>query len=224
MGEANNEWYGPDYFMEKDVILVTIQYRLGVMGFLSLQSPEFNIPGNAGLKDQVMALQWVKNNCAQFGGDPNCITVFGESAGGGSTHYMMLTDQTKDLFHRAILMSGNALCPWANTESWKRTHRLAQLAGYTGENNEKKLYEYLQNASAGDLITVEQNSLSPKERRQKVMFPFGPVVEPYETEQMVVPKMPIEMLKTAWSNNMPVMMGNTSYEGLLWKSGIIPFS
>ena len=65
--------------MQKDVVLVTINYRLGPVGFLSLEDPELGIPGNAGLKDQTFALKWVKRNIERFGGDPNNVTVFGES-------------------------------------------------------------------------------------------------------------------------------------------------
>lgn len=78
-GSGQTDLFGPDYFMQKDVILVTMNYRLGPVGFLSLDDPELNIPGNAGLKDQTFALKWVQRNIANFGGDPNNVTVFGES-------------------------------------------------------------------------------------------------------------------------------------------------
>jgi cholinesterase len=71
--------YGPDFFLQKDVIVVTINYRLGAIGFLSLKDPNLNVPGNAGLKDQNMALKWVQKNIENFGGDPKRVTLFGES-------------------------------------------------------------------------------------------------------------------------------------------------
>ncbi|XP_068158131.1 uncharacterized protein alpha-Est7 [Drosophila tropicalis] len=216
-GEGNREWYGPDYFIKEDVVLVTISYRLGALGFLSLSSPELNVPGNAGLKDQVMALKWIKNNCANFGGDPNCITVFGESAGGASTHYMMITDQTQGLFHRAVLQSGSAICPWAyNGDITHNAFRIAKLAGYKGENNDKDVLSFLHNIKAKDLIRVEENVLSLEDRNNNIMFAFGPSLEPFVTPECVVPKHPRELMKTAWSNSIPIMIGNTSYEGLLW--------
>ncbi|KAM8704455.1 hypothetical protein ACLKA7_008977 [Drosophila subpalustris] len=217
IGEANRAQYGPDYFMNQDIVLVTIQYRLGALGFLSLKTPGLNVPGNAGLKDQVLALKWIKNNCASFGGDPDCITVFGESAGAASTHYMMLTDQTQGLFHRGILQSGSAIAPWAyNGDITHRAYTIAKLAGYKGEDNEKDVLQFLQNAKARDLIRVEEQVLTPEERADKVMFAFGPALEPYSTPECVVPKAPREMMKAAWSNSIPMMIGNTSYEGLLW--------
>ncbi|XP_062123471.1 esterase B1-like [Drosophila sulfurigaster albostrigata] len=216
-GEATREWYGPDYLIKEDVVLVTIQYRLGALGFLSLKTPGLNVPGNAGLKDQVLALKWIKNNCASFGGDSDCITVFGESAGSASVHYMMLTDQTQGLFHRAILQSGSAIAPWAyNGDITHRAYTIAKLAGYKGDNNDKDVLQFLKNAKAGDLIRVEGNVLTQQERANNVMLAFAPCLEPFATPECVVPKHPIDMMKTAWSNSIPMMIGNTSYEGLFF--------
>ncbi|ALC45325.1 alpha-Est7 [Drosophila busckii] len=217
IGEANRDWYGPDYFIKEDVVLVTIQYRLGAMGFLSLKASGLNVPGNAGLKDQVMALKWIKNNCVNFGGDPDCITVFGESAGAASTHYMMLTEQTQGLFHRGILQSGSAIASWAfNGDITHRAYRIAQLAGYKGDNNDKDVLTFLQTVKARDLIRVEEKVLTPKDHEDKVMFAFGPSLEPFVTPECVIPKHPREMMRNAWSNSIPMMIGNTSNEGLLW--------
>lgn len=71
--------YGPDFLINENVILVTINYRLGPFGFMSLGTPQYS--GNMGMKDQVAALEWVKNNIGHFGGDTARITLFGESAG-----------------------------------------------------------------------------------------------------------------------------------------------
>ena len=71
---------GPDYLLESGVTVVTINYRLGPLGFLALEGRD-DITGNQGLKDQLMALRWIKKNIASFGGDPNRITIAGESAG-----------------------------------------------------------------------------------------------------------------------------------------------
>jgi len=81
-------------------------------GFLSLSDPELNVPGNAGLKDQVLALRWIHENICNFNGDPNNITLMGMSAGAASTQIMMTTEQTRGLFHKAIIMSGSSLCGW----------------------------------------------------------------------------------------------------------------
>ncbi len=76
-GSSKTDVYGPDYFMEKDVILVNFNYRLGAIGFLSLNDKSLGVPGNTGLKDQLFAMKWIKNNIRNFGGDDHNITVFG---------------------------------------------------------------------------------------------------------------------------------------------------
>ena len=89
---------------DKPVILVTVNYRLGILGFLSLGDDV--ITGNMGLKDQSLAMNWVKNHISRFGGDPNQVTIFGESAGGISIMAHLLSPWSKGLFQRAIVQSG----------------------------------------------------------------------------------------------------------------------
>ena len=95
--------------------MVTINYRLGALGFLTLGNEQVletpgsivaQVPGNAGLRDQAMALAWVRDNIARFGGDPEMVTVFGESAGSSSVHYQLLSPLTEGLFQRAIMQVG----------------------------------------------------------------------------------------------------------------------
>lgn len=78
-GHGGISLYGPDYLLEHDVVLVSFNYRLGVLGFLSLEDKECS--GNFGLKDQVMLLKWVRSEIDKFGGDPASVTIFGNSAG-----------------------------------------------------------------------------------------------------------------------------------------------
>ncbi|KAJ6223947.1 hypothetical protein RDWZM_002492, partial [Blomia tropicalis] len=90
---------------EGDVIVVAINYRLGPLGFL-YGGDDSNAPGNVGLLDQVLGLQWVHDNIESFGGDTNKITIFGESAGSISVGALVISPLTKGLFHRAIMQSG----------------------------------------------------------------------------------------------------------------------
>ncbi|XP_077282716.1 juvenile hormone esterase-like isoform X3 [Temnothorax americanus] len=92
-GSGNAIIYGPDYIVQKDVVLVTLNYRLGVLGFLNLDDKVAT--GNQGLKDVVMALQWIQKNISKFGGNPTNITIFGESAGGAIVHYITLSPLAK---------------------------------------------------------------------------------------------------------------------------------
>ena len=103
------------------VIVVSIQYRLGLFGFLDLETDD--IPGNMGLWDQAMALKWIHNNIANFGGDPNAITLMGQSAGAISIGLHMMSPETKHLFKRAILQSGS---PMLLNQVYGRGHKTAE--------------------------------------------------------------------------------------------------
>jgi carboxylesterase type B len=92
-----------------DVIVVAINYRIGLFGFLSADQTE--LTGNYGLHDQVMALKWIKDNIDSFGGDPNNVVIFGQSAGAISVGYHLISSLSENLFSRAILQSGNAVVP-----------------------------------------------------------------------------------------------------------------
>ena len=115
-GGLNTSWghkdmYDGTAFAKRNVVLVSINYRLGALGFLAhpgLSAESANgISGNYGFLDQIAALQWVKANIAQFGGDPDNVTIFGESAGGTSVSVLCSSPPAKGLFHRAIIQS-----PW----------------------------------------------------------------------------------------------------------------
>nr|ARK19930.1 carboxylic ester hydrolase [Ampulex compressa] len=97
--------FGPQYILDKDIVLVTVNYRLASLGFFS--TGDSLAPGNLGLKDQVVALRWIQRNIAAFGGDPASVTISGYSIGGVSVMLHMLSPMTKGLFHRAIMMSGS---------------------------------------------------------------------------------------------------------------------
>lgn len=92
-GSPDFDGANPEGLLNEDVIVVSFHYRVGIFGFLS--TGDSIVPGNAGLKDQVLALQWIKSNIENFGGDPEKITVFGQSAGSASISYLLQNPQTK---------------------------------------------------------------------------------------------------------------------------------
>ncbi|KAH8420855.1 hypothetical protein KR222_006890, partial [Zaprionus bogoriensis] len=213
IGEASRDIYSPDYFMKKDIVLVTLNYRLGPLGFLSLADRDLDVPGNAGIKDQVLALRWVYDNIAHFNGDQTNITLMGVSAGAASVQILMTTEKTRGLFHKAIIMSGSSLCSWANEPNYNWPYRQACLLGYSGSDNQKEIFRFLQAAPAKELAS-SYALFKQQERRDYILFPFGPVVEPYVTDSCVIHRPHEEMLSEAWGNDLPLIIGGTSFEGL----------
>ena len=120
---------GPERLMAwGDVVLVAINYRLAALGFLCLDTDE--AAGNMGMLDMVTALEWVHANIAHFGGDPNQITIFGESAGSATIGHLMLSPETQGLFARGLGSSGSPLAPWAFDHMPERNSRgIAAKAG-----------------------------------------------------------------------------------------------
>ncbi|XP_035786941.1 esterase FE4-like [Anopheles albimanus] len=106
----SNTFAGPHAIMDHPIVFVTINYRLGSLGFTSTGTAE--CPGNVGLKDQVAALRWIQQNIAGFGGRPDSVTLMGYSAGAISTALHLISPMSKRLFHRAIVMSGAPTAQW----------------------------------------------------------------------------------------------------------------
>ncbi|XP_005098861.2 cocaine esterase-like [Aplysia californica] len=148
--------YDASYVAAKGVVFVTINYRLDLFGFLSTENDI--MPGNYGMLDQVAALKWVKNNIASFGGDPNLVTIVGQSAGSASVSLLTLSPLAKGLFHRAIMESGSALSPWAVEYPGNRmTHRIAarlisNAVNCNDLNNSSALLSCLQKVDANTLL------------------------------------------------------------------------
>ncbi|XP_054468623.1 bile salt-activated lipase-like [Anoplopoma fimbria] len=125
----NNYLYSGQQIADKgEVIVVSVGYRVGPLGFLS--TGDSRLPGNYGLWDQHAAIAWVNRNIRSFGGDPDNITLFGESAGGASVSFQTLSPHNKGLFKRAISQSGVAFCPWAlNRNPSKFAEKVAENVG-----------------------------------------------------------------------------------------------
>lgn len=166
-GCGNDDMYAPEFLVRKGVILVTINYRLEVLGFLCLDTEE--VPGNAGMKDQVAALKWVNKNIANFGGDPSNVTIFGESAGAASVSCHLVSPMSKGLFKRAICQSGATTCWWAKVfEPRKKALVLARQLGYNSEND-GDLYEFFKSQPVEALVGVKL-PLSFSEEHRKAIY------------------------------------------------------
>jgi carboxylesterase type B len=145
--------YGPDFLITEEVVIVTTNYRLGFLGFLSLKDPSLGVPGNAGLKDIVMALKWVQKNIHNFGGDPNNVTICGGSTGGVAVHLLTLSPMSKDLFHKAIAQSGCAMSPWAQTR--RGVEKIAPIMNLEG-SSERTIYEHLMQLSVENIYNIQE--------------------------------------------------------------------
>ncbi|CAD6234003.1 GSCOCT00007467001.2-RA-CDS, partial [Cotesia congregata] len=217
-GAGDDDFFGPDYLIEKDIVLVTINYRLGILGFLNLDDEEAS--GNQGLKDQVMALKWVQQNIAQFGGDPNNVTIFGESAGGASVHYLNLSPLARGffdkfvlsgLFHKSIIQSGVATNPWAFTihSPKEAAVKISSVLG-NKTTDTQELIKYLRTVDVIELAKAEHEIKSMKEA---LMFenPFVPSVD----LKSKTPFLTIPVHEAAKSGiKLPHMIGYTSQEGI----------
>lgn len=116
-------------------------------------------------------------------------------------------------------MSGAAYAPWAVYDSDK-TQRLAKLLGWNGEGGEAACLKVLQQATPNAIVKVQEDILTREDRERLNFIPMGPVIEPYESTQCFLSKDPKELTKTAWSKNVPLIIGSCSSEGLLFYKSI----
>lgn len=219
--------------------LSNLSLRIPRKGFLSLDDPSVDVPGNAGLKDQALALKWVRQNIHHFGGNNKklemvqafvwvrkfnlifsfsiffSVTVFGESAGGTSAHWHMLSNFSNGLFDKAIVQSGSALASWANGPRSNQAERLGKKLGWDGVGGDKKLVEFLRGLDFAELIRA-QAIQTDSEKEEWMFSAWMPTAEPYIAEQSFFTKNPLETYKSAWGNKIPLMVGCTSDEGLLF--------
>src|SRR4030095_11614648 len=181
-GTATNPLYKDGTLVNHGVILVTVNYRLGIFGFFAhpglTSESSHKASGNYALMDQIAALRWVHDNIATFGGDPNNITVFGESAGAQDTSLLMTSPLAHGLFQRAIAQSGSAVNPPAPTlaDSEKSGERIASILKAPSGN---AAIEYLRGKSTNELLTA----IPPQDPTQLPLL--GPNVDGW-----VIPKAP----------------------------------
>lgn len=197
--------YAPDFFIEEDVVVVTIAHRLAVFGFLSLE--EDTLHGNGGLKDIVSGLQWIRNNIDRFGGDPNKITLMG-AQGGAVAVDLLIHSKARHLFHSAILQSGTSFFSLYLQEGARnRAFKLAELLDHSTGNSDT-LMKHLNKILPGNLLAKQMNTVSQdyNKEQQKGLLPFGPIVE----REGLIMGYPESSQKI----DLPVMIGFNSREGL----------
>ncbi|KAG4071504.1 hypothetical protein HA402_011658 [Bradysia odoriphaga] len=175
---GSGDIYGPELLLDHDVILVTFNYRVGPFGFFSLGNRAYS--GNLALKDQLLALKWVRDNIHSFGGDKNKVTIHGWSAGCWSVSLHMASPASQGLFNKAICFSASALVPWIL--SYVKDHReiardFAISHGFQ-PSNDQELIDYLKNLDADTLVTMEYTDFyTPGTKEKAIRLPWTPVVE-----------------------------------------------
>ncbi|XP_050727486.1 esterase E4-like isoform X2 [Eriocheir sinensis] len=198
--------YRPHVLLDHDVVLVVVQYRLSILGFLSTEDSV--MPGNLGLKDQTMALQWVQRNIHRFGGDKTRVTIFGQSAGAASAHFQMMTPKAEGLFSRAILQSGSALCPWSlNEKPRDAAVRVADSVGCPTDQGSQALLDCLQGLDERVIVPLHRTLRD----WGRLPFTFTPWVD-----GEYIPEHPAQLVLDGRHAQVDIMSGVTRDEGALF--------
>ncbi|XP_019614783.1 PREDICTED: liver carboxylesterase-like [Branchiostoma belcheri] len=186
----------------QDVVVVSINYRLGALGFLS--TGDENAPGNVGFLDQIQAMIWVKENIRNFGGDPERVTIFGESAGGVSVSYQVLSPLSKGLFQRAISQSGT----YNTMEPAAKPMELATMLGNEVGCEAKDaagLVACLRQKPADDLVAGAQRMASYGSGERGAHF--GPVLDGH-----FLPEHPTGLYENGQANAVEYLLGVNNHE------------
>ena len=212
-GSTAEPWYDGEKLAQKGVVFVSIAYRVGQLGFLahielSNENPD-HVSGNYGLLDQIAGLKWIQKNIAAFGGDPHKVTIFGESAGAISVSMLCASPLAKGLFRGAISQSGGSFGP-------------TRSIMYPGEN--MKTLTQAENEGKAYLQKAGVSSIAELRKMDAEKLPMGwgmgsawPVIDGY-----VLPDDQYKLYQTGKYNDVPVLIGYNSDEGLSFLPGKTP--
>ena len=206
-----------EYLLEQDLVLVTLQYRLGPLGWLTTADRE--APGNYGLQDQILALRWVQDHITQFGGDRDLVTLAGMSAGGASVSYLLLSPQTDGLFHRAIAMSGTALCWWANIPHQERTAVSLAFSLSCPTSSSAEMVDCLRKVPGRDLMIAQSSLYSWHHDRteKEPMTIWSPRPDLEALGEAVLPVEPAFAMQVGQMQPVPFLVGAAESEGV-WQA------
>ena len=199
-----------------NVIVVTLNYRLGVLGFFSTHDTMAS--GNYGLWDQQLAIRWVKENIANFGGDVNNITIFGESAGSSSVIYQMIYPGNKGLFHRAIAESGT-IAAWAVTHGNANYESSIKFAKSLGCTDPQSISMCLQSKSENEIITaaLEMRSFNEVNRSWAPVFDNDFV---HSETYNILSELADPNFRSKYTNfwEIDLMIGANNYDGAVYQN------
>lgn len=213
-GTATLDVYDADIMAAaSNAIIASIQYRVGAFGFLYLNQHfskgSEEAPGNMGLWDQALALKWLRENAPAFGGNPDLITIFGESAGGSSVSLLLISPVTQNLVRRGILQSGTLNAPWSYISSERANDVARVLVDDCGCNatllqeNPARVMACMRSVDAKILSVQQWNSYSGI-----LGFPSAPTID-----GIFLPKDPLDLVREAIFEKTEIMVGNNQDEG-----------
>ena len=209
-GQELPSYDGASLAASEDVVVVSINHRLNVLGFLDLSAfgEKYAKSGNAGLLDMVAALQWVKDNISGFGGNPDNVTIFGQSGGGGKVTTLLATPSAKGLFHKAIVQSGSMLQTMESRYSRKIGAATVRNLGLNASNIEEiEKIPYKELLAAGEKAVAEVEKEARKEGTASFIFGWAPTVD-----ASVLPSQPFDPQAPAMSADIPMIIGTTKHE------------
>ena len=205
-GQELPSYDGASLARKGDVVVVTVNHRLNVLGFLDLSSfgEKYAASGNAGLLDLVAALEWVRDNAAAFGGDASNVTIFGQSGGGGKVSTLLATPSAAGLFHRAIIQSGSMLTTMDRQWSSKIGEAVAaELGGIDAV----LAAPYEQLLAAGTKAIAKVRPEAEANGFASFIFGWAPTVDGH-----YLPAQPFDPQAPEQSRDIPVMLGTTIHE------------
>lgn len=209
IGSSNDPMtYGKALAKKGDVVIVSVNHRLNILGFLDLSAydEKYKQSANAGILDAVKALEWVKNNIENFGGDSSNVTIFGESGGGGKVGTLMCMPSAKGLFHKAIIQSGTLINVMTKEKSQALGKTVLENLGVTAENlNQLDTISYQRLVKAGNDAILSISG--PRQPGAKTMFGFAPSADGETLLQQ-----PFSPGFADISNDIPLLMGTTLNE------------
>ena len=217
-GSGTEPHYNSDVLPERGCVLVTINYRLGMFGFLAhpelaAESPD-GVSGNYGLLDQIAALEWVRDNVAVFGGDPDNVTIFGESAGGEAVLNLMTTPRARGLFHRAIAQSPSDSGRWLHLRRPALDFQAAEDAGVDFANEVVGSSE----GQVARLRAMPADELTERYQQLPLLGRhFYPVVD-----GVILPATPMSAFSAQQQASVPLMIGYNSDEATIFADFVHP--
>lgn len=209
VGSSNDPMtYGKALAKKGDVVIVSVNHRLNILGFLDLSvyGPSYAQSANVGMLDIVKALEWIKGNIEYFGGNPSDVTIFGESGGGGKVGTLMCMPAARGLFHKAIIQSGTLLNVMTKEKSQTLASTVLEGLGLTADEVKKlDTIPYLNLVKAGNDAIAKISG--PRRPGSPTMFGFSP-----STDGVILLQQPFSPGFADISKDIPVMIGTTLNE------------